>query len=276
MTIAMVTAGMLLAAGTTTVIVQEMHARETYAWQVPYVSETNFWQALSNNPAQVKIVPTKYPRGINRGAYTFPRQGIGYDEMCSLGTAVTPEFLIFIAYRISPVWTAYHTALPQQKYDYIVNVPHGSFEAFQNELRAELGLVARYDYVETNVLLMKLVKPSTNGFTESFRPPNSLNPNWGMPIWWSGETNILLKSNGGQWVETTHWFNRPLDTFRVNALENIYQLPILNRTGLTNSYDFSFTYPQTRLKDALLNQLGIELVPKSGTNKMLVIEQAKN
>jgi len=265
----------VLAAVTTAVVIEGMDQQETYSWQVPFVSQTNFYQILSNTPPQVKIVPTKFPQGVNRGQFTESREGFDYYEIKSLGTAVTPENLIANAYRANFRWIAYRTRLPEKKYDYIVSVPRGSVPAFQDELRRALGLVAKYDFVETNVLLLKLAKPTADGF----KPAHSLKQSMGITNW-TISTNMLIKSDDGRWwTNTVIWFDQPMETLTV-ALENYYQQPIVNRTGLTNTYDFSITYPQNSSQQAwresLLNQFGVELVPSRERIKMLVVERSKN
>jgi uncharacterized protein (TIGR03435 family) len=65
-------------------------------------------------------------------------------------------------------------------------------------------------------------------------------------------------------------------------LEADLQIPVVDQTGLTNEYDFSLRWdgPDSRqpdsegLKQALLDQLGLELVPTNMPIEMLVVTKA--
>ena len=103
--------------------------------------------------------------------------------------------------------------------------------------------------LETNVLVLKLANPDAKGFKPANGFGNSL--------------NILRES-----------------------LENIVGdgLSVIDKTGLTNRYDFAFTWPKVNtssnagkqaIKNALYNQLGLELVPSREPIEMLVVEKVK-
>jgi uncharacterized protein (TIGR03435 family) len=73
-------------------------------------------------------------------------------------------------------------------------------------------------------------------------------------------------------------------------LEEQFRIPVVDETGLTNRYDFNVTwdeygkkvgnqypnYPNLEgLKQALADQLGLELVPSREPIEMLVVEKVK-
>jgi uncharacterized protein (TIGR03435 family) len=66
-------------------------------------------------------------------------------------------------------------------------------------------------------------------------------------------------------------------------LENYFKVPVVDQTGLTNRFDIFLTWDQSDrrhfnvqgLKQALLDQLGLELVPTNLPVKMLVVENMK-
>ena len=78
--------------------------------------------------------------------------------------------------------------------------------------------------------------------------------------------------------------NLPLSTL-VQYLETYFEMPVLDRTGLQGSFDFKLKWdlPKERhhnpdsdpLKEALLDQLGLELVPSNMPIEMLVVEKVK-
>ena len=66
-------------------------------------------------------------------------------------------------------------------------------------------------------------------------------------------------------------------------LEKRFDLPIVNQTGFNNYYDYAIKWDEPDpkkpnsegLKKALLEQLGLELVPAREPIEMLVIEKVK-
>ena len=82
--------------------------------------------------------------------------------------------------------------------------------------------------------------------------------------------------------------NEPVSVL-ADKLENRFRIPVIDQTGLTNHYDFDLTwdeygqkigdsfpdYPNLDgLKQALGDQLGLELVPTNMPIEMLVVEKA--
>jgi uncharacterized protein (TIGR03435 family) len=67
-------------------------------------------------------------------------------------------------------------------------------------------------------------------------------------------------------------------------LELYLGTPVVDRTGLAGGFDMDVKWNDTDkanrnvdgLKQALLDQLGLELVPARETIEMLVVERAKN
>ena len=68
----------------------------------------------------------------------------------------------------------------------------------------------------------------------------------------------------------------------VYYLEYYLQKPVIDQTGLTNIFDINLKWDEPNhktnpdnLKQALLNQLGFELVPSRESIEMLVVEKVK-
>ena len=87
-----------------------------------------------------------------------------------------------------------------------------------------------------------------------------------------------MRSGAGEYFFT----NYPLSTF-AGSLEYRLQIPVIDQTELTNSFDFDLKWNQPvdqpldleNLKQALTDQLGLELVPSREPIEMLVVEKVK-
>jgi uncharacterized protein (TIGR03435 family) len=70
----------------------------------------------------------------------------------------------------------------------------------------------------------------------------------------------------------------------VYFLERRFQLPIVDQTGLTKRYDMKFNWNEAdfwhpnlvNMQQALLDQLGLELVPTNMPIEMLVVEKGSS
>ncbi len=162
--------------------------------------------------------------------------------------------------------------LPARRYDYFSNFPKGSKEALQLEIRKQFGLTAEYQTIETNVLLLEVKYPNSAGLKRSTH-----------------------KNIGSNYRDGDIQANNQTMEGLAKSLETDLGIPVINQTGLTNSYDFSLewqnktvkrnTYgiPLDRagnlnldeIKQALTDQLGLELVPATMPIEMLVVEKAQ-
>ncbi|HAO78359.1 MAG TPA: hypothetical protein DCQ92_05155, partial [Verrucomicrobia subdivision 3 bacterium] len=239
----------LLAAGTTTVTVKEIQKHWTYAWQVRPFNR----RVLDQAPPQVKIVPSKYrPFG---GTYSSGDK--------RLGLAMPPLYILEDAYSFQPYTrVVLTTELPLDSYDFIASLPSGNAEALQQEIKQRFGVVAKRETLETNVFLLTVKFPNTSGLKPSVK-------RGGGESLGQGELNCV---------------NEPISTLS-DYLESYFDIPVLDRTGLTNNFNFDLKWDEQRdqqghrlpdpLKQAVLDQLGLELVPGREPIEMLVVEKAK-
>jgi len=144
-----VAAGVLLAAGTTTVTIKEIQAHKTYPWQVEFADS----RVLEKQPPQVVIAPRRLPNG---GGW------VG-DGRKSMGLGVSAKDIVQRAYGQSEARTAFLSELPNGKYDYIASFPSGNEAALQKEIQKQFGVTGRHENRETDVLLLKIQKPNAPG-----------------------------------------------------------------------------------------------------------------
>ena len=146
--------GLLIVAGTTTATVMKIqNSRSDALWDIGiYTAKT-----LPNAPHIVRIIPTKFPNNVivmdgDRKIYV---------------TATSLRAIVQAAYNGRDTRTIYLTALPQEKFDYIANLPSGSNEALQQEIKKQFGIVGRFTTIETNVLFLKVRSTNAPGLTSS-------------------------------------------------------------------------------------------------------------
>ena len=146
------------------------------------------------------------------------------------------------------------------KYDFIANLPAGSKEAMQKEIRKQFSLVGRFATIETNVLFLKVSHPGAAGLA-----PTRIHNGSSSSSSRNGENNIQ---------------NASADSI-ASICENEYGIPVIDQTGLRGKYDVDLKWdyrndPQhENFKQALNNRLGLELVPGTAPIEYLIIEKAK-
>jgi uncharacterized protein (TIGR03435 family) len=238
--------GILLAAGTTTVTVEKIEQHKANeSWRVrPFDS-----RILDLVSPQVEILPAKLLHGGGWGNGMHGKM---------MGTGVGVETIVQTAYGF---WysarTIVSTELPKDKYyDFVASLPSGNAEALQQEIKKQFGVVARRETIETNVLLLTVKYPNAQGL----RPSTT-----------RGE---MLRVQPGRFFSV----NTPISDLAAN-LENLLQIPVIDQTGIASRYDIDLKWnkndPQhDSLKQALIDQLGLELVPSRKPIEMLVVEKA--
>ncbi len=240
-----VSLGVLLAAGTTTVTVKEIQEHRTYPWEVP---SWDFSMVDKVSP-QVRIVPTKFFKG-GWGIQGEKTIGISFRRVEILRTA---KGWPSSARMVLP------SNLPTDRYDFIANLPNGSKEALELLVKKKFGLIGKVETRETDVMLLQIKYPGASG----------LKPD---------TTSQATQRNGLGMFSVV---NQPTSTL-TSFLENYFQIPVMDQTGLNGSFDMNLKWQdnwQNRntegLKQALVDQLGLELVPTNMPIEMLVVEKVK-
>jgi len=180
-----------------------------------------------------------------------------------MGVAVPAESVVNAAYGCElPDRVVLATSLPDGNYDFIANLPHGNQEALQRVIRQKFGVVAKWKMLETNVLLLTVKIPNAPGLSPTAK-----------------------KQSPAEYYGTTSYgaVDKPL-TNLVNFLEASAELPVVDQTGLIGRFDFDLKWIEPKvqqtqglpgpLRQALIDQLGLELVPGSEPIEMLVVEKA--
>jgi hypothetical protein len=253
--------GILLAAGTATVAVKNIEAHQgDESWRVQPIFDSRI---LDRASPQVKILPAKFSQNGGYGT-SSEASTLGTEAWMGLGTP--PEAIVWSAYHESPWRTAFLTAPPLGRYDWIAKLPRGArpqdaYAALQNQVEKTLGLVGHLEMRNTNVLILRVARPNAQGL----KPSGGGN---GGSIVYPQLGEIAIK-------------NEP--TRSLECLENYFRVPIIDQTGLAGNFDINLKWPEASwghhnlagLKQALRDQLGLELVPTNMPIEMLVVEKAK-
>lgn len=219
------------------------------------------WQQIGKTAPQVKILPTKFQPPLTRM--------LTYDGIKWGGISVSVREILRGAYRCGPGRAAFPAGEPQEKYDFISTLRFGTEAALQREVKKTLGLAGRWEKLETNVITLTVRNPNAPGLKAAPYNPSEFGNLTGGHIHCFGE-NLSWKHGTPPWGLTKH-------------LERIFQVPVVDETGLAGSYDIDLrwkvkadpTANQEAVKRALLDQLGLELVPAQRSIEMLIVEKVQ-
>ena len=255
--------GILLAVGTTTVTVEKIHKNQTEEWQLKEMDS----KFLLMPPYKTAILPTKFAERDplwGTGGMTWMPGGQIYginksiEEMLRAAYA-KKEFGLISQYR-----TISSPAMSTNRYDFLSNLPTGSREALKHEIKRKFGVVGRFETIETNILILKNKHPNLFQLKPSTSKMRYSNVGNGIISMMDADANELAEQ-----------------------LENCVKIPVINQTGLTNNFDFEIKwnngqligapdYPNLdTLKQALADQISLELVPTNMPIEMLVVEKVK-
>ncbi len=264
--------GVLLAAGTTTVTVKEIQEHRTYPWELPNFDPVPMGaiSVLSKTPPQVRIVNSKYDHYVGGGGHGDTTKHDKFGKLISvttnasqsIGIGVTLDSIVETAYGSEPLRTIFSVKMPTRRYDYIANVPQNALKELQEEIKKKFGLIGRWEMVKTNVLAIRLA---------------------------GQESEFTSRATQGYDPDPRNRFrNRyqlTLDSLKTSLQGMVSRdVPVIDQTGLTNQYQFSFAWPEANTSsdarkqatsDALRDQLGLELVPTNMPIEMLVVEKSK-
>ena len=246
---AVATVGVLLAATTSTIIVREVVPRKNFAWEVLPVDG----RFLDTTPPQVVIVPSKI-------AAAGSGSGASGDRW--IGVNLSAEFILrWLNGWGSSVRMVRTANFPEGNFDFISNLPQGSPEALRQLYLKKFGLLARRETRDADVLLLKVKVPNAP----------ALKPGTGTNGWSNAATSFSLP-------------NGTMASLAGFLEENYLRIPVIDQTGLAGNFDFELAWGDPaspanvgleQLKQALLDQFGLELVANRQPIEMLVVEKAK-
>ena len=249
-------AALLLAAGTTTVTVKRIGSqRFEDAWRV----ENLHSEMVAKLAPAVRILPAKFTKpGALTGA------GVGSGKYVGIGQSV--KQIAQVAYDWRPERILFMETEPGERYDFISTLPQNSGLALQAELKRKLGFVGHRETRDTDVLLLKVRRSNAPGL----KPPTNGQADYGNNGHYYCD-NAPFSSDSGYYPGITRFLGRYFNT------------PVIDQTGLTQNFHIDLKWNEQAddpnheaLKQALLDQLGLELVPTNMPVEMLVVERTEN
>ena len=252
-TIIVVGTSVLLAAGTTTVTIKEIVAHKAEA----------SWRHPNPDPDRALFMAEILPAKITDSVHSLD-VGSRNDNWIGIGQSV--KAIAQVAYGWQPGRILFAGTEPTERYDFISTLSQASRTALQAVLKKKLAFVGHPETRDMDVLLLKVRRPNAPGLKS--------------PI--SGHRDIC---NDGRY----YCDNSPLSSDSgwypgiARFLEYYFETPIIDQTGLTQNFHIDLKWNERfkgdpdheALKEALLDQLGLELVPSNMPIEMLVVEKVK-
>jgi len=255
-TAVVVGAGILFAAGTTTITVKEIQDHRTYPWQG---KEDVIMDEQVNQPPQVRILPSKFHK---------PDWAMLHGKL--IGTGVSAQNVVASAYGyITVTRVVFSASLPTNRYDYIACLPgsEGANEkALQAEVKRKFGVIGKIETRAMDVWLLKVKYPNAPGLKRNDKDHGN---------------GLFTKPNG------FHGWHEAMSNLAY-SLEDKAGVPVFDQTGLTDffgfplRFDFDLNCTESDLKNhdwnavnLALGKLGLELVATNMPIEMLVVEKAK-
>lgn len=216
--------------------------------------------ALRHAPPGLAIVrPTHFHKPPTNGMTFANVKGAQW----MAGRNVTFQTLIATAYSCNAGRVVVPVGAPKENYDFLVTTPDDPREHLQSALRKKLGYTARKESNDVPVLALKVGNPNSDG----------------LKISRDGERENAEVRNGRL------YFTHMKLGFLTDGLEQIVKMPVVDKTGLTNFYDFSLVWDAkmaqqiqngTLDKEAgqkILSGWGLGLEPDTATLEVLVVKR---
>jgi uncharacterized protein (TIGR03435 family) len=216
-------------------------------------------------PGLVVVRPTRYADSARRSSpqNLFGYAGVNRTDLM-VGINVSFQNLIAAAYNFNPGRVVLPYGAPKGNFDFLVTVTKDAQASLQSAIRRKLGYTARVEIRNMPVYLLKVENPNLPGLKVSTATQEFQTQKDGR-LYFTHVTLAAVKEN---------W-------------EQILKVPVVDKTGLMNFYDFSLIWDAQTAKQIqsgtldietgknILAEWGLELEPDTETIDMLVVEKAK-
>ena len=216
-------------------------------------------------PAGLAFVrATHFPKTTHKGIMSDTAQVAGKPVWRMMGRNVTLQQLMAAAYGRPAARVLLPAAAPTNHFDFLLTVQTDQQQHLQAAIRKKLGFIAQKEMRDTDVLAMKVKDASLPGLAASDA---------------GAKPNVNFKDGK---LYFTHMRVQVL----AGGLEQMLKVPVVDKTGLTNFYDFSAAWDWQMRRQMqvdtnaaaavkkILDGWGLELEPDSSQVEMLVVKSA--
>lgn len=222
-------------------------------------------RSLLQAPAGVIMVrPTQFAYLRHNGVLRTAAPKSNGNTQWVMGRNVSLRDVMAAAYGQNLSRVVLPADVPPDHFDFLMTAPAKQLPRFQEIVRRKLGYTAQLETRNTDVLALKIANPGLPGLTLSG----------------ANETNHVAFRN-----EHLHFTHMPL-TVIVNGMRRFLDTPVVNKTGLTNSYNFAIVWNDETIRqlqdettarkvlDKIVDALGLRLAPDTASLEMLVVKKA--
>jgi len=229
-----------------------------FVWKfshAPQLKDSDFFVGDKSPPNLVIIRLTHFAHQDTQREGTSFKNAAGKYVSYIVGRNVSFQEMIEDAYgnethSVSEARIIFPPNLPTNKFDYLVTTLDKPEEHLQTAIKKQLGYSAHWETRNMDALALKIETPDAPGLQIS--------------------TNNVRKYKEGNF---THYKIGTL----VRSVEFDFRQPVLNETGLTNFYDFYWSFGQTNQDEVktMLANLGFGLEFTNEPLQMLVVEKVR-
>jgi len=221
-------------------------------------------RSLQQVPAGLVVLrPTHFPF-LRHEAPTFVPAPHARDGLWIVGRNSPLREVIAAAYDQYPARVELPLSAPKGNFDFLVTVNHQARQRLQAAIRQKLGYSAQAEIHETPVLALNVANPGLPGLT----PSDGSEPR--------GASFDDVK------IHFTSW---PVAVVP-DVLKSYFDLSVVDKTGLTNSYDFALRFDASTRRqmrdeatarasaDKVVQELGLKLESDLEISEILVVKPA--
>jgi len=260
-TAVVVSVGALLIVGAPTVTV--MAVKKSHADAV----ENYFahWDKMNLDtislPDVVTLRPSKY---ANKGDLILVSSDLNPEGRLMRRGASFTEILQTAYGGFGPEQMVLPANLPRGQFDILLTVPKNSRELLRAEIKKQFGIVAHPETRDTDVLVLKNTNPNAPGL--------KISSGGGPNIW----------ENLGSLKLVGYKISDPSGYDLAHFIGALFNKPVIDETGLTNSYDVDAKWNgnlrgvalQNEIERVMREQFGLEVVKDNRPVEMLIVEKS--
>jgi uncharacterized protein (TIGR03435 family) len=251
-TAAVAIASVLLAAGTTSVIVTEVRSSvDESLWEMKV-------ENLKKAPPNTLIIrPTRYSDSTSMMVSDGRIIAHNVDLRNLLAYAYSFDDPDGFRHVFNVQRMILSADVPKDHHDLMFTYPYSRLDILQHAIGKKFGCTISKESIETNVLALKIKDPALLA------------------------KHVSKKGSKVEFKQTedlVHWGNFPIASI-IYHLERVFGQPVIEDPGLSGHYDISFQWQDSKTKQQSLTQelaaAGLELVQEVQPVEMLVVEKVK-